>query len=585
MVLSGALHYFRVLPEQWPHRLGMLRAMGLDTVETYLAWNLHEPEPGRFVLGGRADVGRFLDLAAEAGLNAIVRPGPYICAEWDNGGLPSWLLADRSARLRCSDPTYLGHVARYFDAVLPAVVERQRTRGGNVVMVQVENEYGAYGTDRRYLEWLRDGLRERGVEVPLATSDGPNDLSLTGGVVAGARAAVNFGKDPETAFATLARHRPDDPPMCMEFWDGWFDHWGERHHRRDASDAADVLDRILAAGAPVNLYMAHGGTNFGTTAGANLSGAESVGDYQPTITSYDYDAPIDERGAPTAKFHAFREVLAKYQTRPIPEPEPTPPLLPAGTVRLDETLRLLDVPPASIADAIEPRTFEELGLHHGLVLYRTTIPGPRGPGELHLDGLADRAHVFVDGSLKAVLERSGETSVPVEVKGANATLEILVESMGRVNYGPRIGDRKGLVGAVRHERQFLHGWTASTHPVDDISHLLWGTPDRAGRGPVYHRGVLAVDEPRDGFLALPNWTKGYVWVNGFCLGRYWDRGPQRALYLPWPLLRHGDNELVVLELDGVADPVAEIRTESGAFPADLGRARRGRPRTGTRFRE
>ncbi|MCP2339341.1 glycoside hydrolase family 35 protein [Actinomadura rupiterrae] len=561
MLLSGALHYFRVLPEQWPQRLAMLRAMGLDTVETYLAWNLHEPEPGRFDFEGRADIGRFLDLAAEAGLDAIVRPGPYICAEWDNGGLPSWLLADRSARLRCHDPVYLGHVARFFDAVLPPVVERQRTRGGNVVMVQVENEYGSFGTDRRYLEWVRDALLERGVDVPLVTSDGPTDHMLTGGSVPGAAATANFGSDPETAFATLARYRPDDPPMCMEFWNGWFDHWGDRHVTRDASDAADVLERILAAGASVNLYMAHGGTNFGTSAGANLGGDESTGAYQPTVTSYDYDAPIDERGAPTAKFHAFREVLAKYQQREIPEPEPLPPLLPAGTVRLDETLRLLDVPPASVAESAEPPTFEELGLHHGLVRYTAEIPGPRKPYDLHLDGLADRAHVYVDGTLAAVLERSGETSVPVEVAGESASLEILVESMGRVNYGPRIGDRKGLVGGVRHERQFLHGWTAATYPVDDISALPWGVPDTAGRGPVFHRGVLTVEEPRDGYLALPGWTKGYAWINGFCLGRYWDRGPQRTLYLPWPLLRPGDNELVVLELDGVAEPVAEIRTE------------------------
>ncbi|MFC5181145.1 glycoside hydrolase family 35 protein [Actinomadura harenae] len=576
MLLSGALHYFRVLPEQWPHRLAMLRAMGLDTVETYLAWNLHEPERGRFVLGGRADVGRFLDLAADAGLDAIVRPGPYICAEWDNGGLPSWLLADRSARLRCHDRAYLGHVARYFDAVLPAVVERQRTRGGNVVMVQVENEYGAYGTDRRYLEWVRDALRERGVDVPLRTSDPPTDYVLAGGVVPGVAAAVNFGHDPETAFATLARYRPDDPPMCMEFWDGWFDHWGERHSTRDAADAANVLERILATGASVNLYMAHGGTNFGTTAGANLGGDESTGAYQPTVTSYDYNAPIDERGAPTAKFHAFREVLAKYQARAIPEPEAMPPVLPAGTVRLDETLRLLDVPPAKVAEAVVPPTFEELGLHHGLVLYRTRVPGPRGAHDLHLDGLADRAHVYIDGALAAVLERSGETSAPVGVPGGSATLEILVESMGRVNYGPGLGDRKGLVGGVRHARQFLHGWTAATYPVDDISHLPWGRRDRAGRGPVFHRGVLDVGEPRDGYLALPDWTKGYAWVNGFCLGRYWDRGPQRTLYVPWPLLRRGANELVVLELDGVADPVAEIRTTP-----DLGahRFRRTRCRT------
>ncbi len=559
MILSGALHYFRVLPEQWPHRLAMVRAMGLDTVETYIAWNLHEPEPGRFDFTGHADLGRFLDAAAEAGLRAIVRPGPYICAEWDNGGLPSWLLADRGARLRCHDATYLGHVARFFDAVLPIVAERQATRGGNVIMVQAENEYGSYGSDRRYLAWLGDALRERGIDVPLVTSDGPADFMLAAGTLAGAAATVNFGSEPDEAFAALARFRPDDPPMCMEFWDGWFDHWGREHNVRDPADAAGTLARILRAGASVNLYMAHGGTSFGMWAGANLED----GTYLPTVTSYDYDAPIDERGAPTAKFWAFREVLSRHQTREIPEPEPLPPPLPAASVRLTETLRLLDVPPAATAEAAVPPTFEELGLHHGLVLYRAELPGPRQARDLHLDGLADRAHVYVDGEQVAVAERSGRTSVGVAVPGASATVEILVESMGRVNYGPGLGDRKGLVGGVRHDQQYVHGWTASTYPVGDISGLPWGTPDTAGRGPLFHRGVLTVTEPRDGHLALPGWTKGYVWVNGFCLGRYWDRGPQHTLYLPWPLLHAGDNELVVLELDGCADPVIELRTAPG----------------------
>ncbi|MER6582021.1 beta-galactosidase family protein [Nonomuraea sp. NPDC001023] len=561
-VLSGAMHYFRVLPEQWRQRLAMLRAMGLDTVETYAAWNLHEPRPGRFDFTGRADLGRFLDLAAEEGLRAIVRPGPYICAEWDNGGLPWWLLADRDARLRCHDETFLGHVGRFFDEAIPIVAARQVTRGGNVIMVQVENEYGSYGSDRRYLAWLADGLRERGLDVPLFTSDGAIDHMLSGGALPGVRATVNFGSDPEGSFAELARFRSEDPPACMEFWNGWFDHWGDTHTTRDAAEVAGILERMLAAGASVNLYMAHGGTNFGTWAGANLGGDLQDGAYQPTVTSYDYDAPIDERGAPTEKFWAFRKVLAAHREGQVPEPAPLPPTLPPGAVELTQSLRLFDALPPVAGRSARPPTFEELGLAHGLVLYRATVHGPRGPYELHVDGLADRAHLFVDGEPVAVLERDRLTGVPVAVPGPSAVVELLVESMGRVNYGPRLGDRKGIVGGVRHERQYVHDWEAVPIPLDDVSGLPWGRTG-ATTGPVFHRGTLTVAEPRDAYLALPGWTKGYVWVNGFCLGRYWDRGPQRTLYLPWPLLRAGGNELVVLELDGCRAPVVEIREEAG----------------------
>ncbi|MEU5868871.1 beta-galactosidase family protein [Nonomuraea sp. NPDC047529] len=563
-VLSGAMHYFRVLPEQWRQRLAMLRAMGLDTVETYVAWNLHEPRPGHFDFTGRADLGRFLDLAAEQGLRAIVRPGPYICAEWDNGGLPWWLLADRDARLRCHDETFLGHVGRFFDEVIPIVAARQVPRGGNVSMIQVENEYGSYGSDRRYLAWLADGLRERGLDVPLFTSDGAIDHMLTGGTLPGVRATVNFGSDPEGSFAELARFRPDDPPACMEFWNGWFDHWGDTHTTRDAAEVAGILERMLAAGASVNLYMAHGGSNFGTWAGANLGGDLQDREYQPTVTSYDYDAPIDERGAPTEKFWAFRKVLAAHSRGPVPEPEPLPPTLPPGAVELTQSLRLFDALPQDVVRSARPPTFEELGLAHGLVLYRATVHGPRRPYELHVDGLADRAHLFVDGEPVAVLERDRLTGVPVAVPGPSAVVELLVESMGRVNYGPRLGDRKGIVGGVRHERQYVHDWEAVPIPLDDVSGLPWGRTG-ATTGPVFHRGTLTVAEPRDAYLALPGWTKGYVWINGFCLGRYWDRGPQRTLYLPWPLLREGANEIVVLELDGCQEPVVEIREE-----ADLG---------------
>ncbi|MFD5875924.1 beta-galactosidase family protein [Streptomyces sp. NPDC060322] len=568
-VLSGALHYFRVLPEQWPHRLRMLRALGLNTVETYVPWNLHEPRPGEYDFSGIADLDRFLEASREAGLYAVVRPSPYICAEWEHGGLPWWLLADPEVRaLRCQDPAYLAHVDRWFDRLIPLVAAHQVTRGGNVLMMQVENEYGSYGTDSGYLEHLAEGMRARGVDVPLFTSDGPDDFFLTGGTVPGHLATVNFGSRATEAFAGLKRIRPQDPPMCMEFWCGWFDHWGAEHVVREPKDAADTLEEILGAGASVNLYMAHGGTNFSTWAGANTKDPATGAHYEPTVTSYDYDAPIDERGCVTEKFLAFRDVLAQYAQEPLPEPEAPAPLLPAATLELTRAVALFDVLDVLAGEevrAAEPPSFEDLGIAHGLVLYTSGIPGPRGPYPLSVQGLADRAHVYVDGEPVGVLERDGAESVDgVRVDGERSRVELLVESMGRVNYGAGLGDRKG-VRRVLHTQQTLHGWSARAVPLGHGTPdgLPWDAPreEAGGRpGPVFHQGFLELAEPGDTYLALPGWGKGYVWVNGFCLGRYWEaRGPQRTLYVPWPLLRTGRNEIVVLELDGRARPAVELR--------------------------
>jgi beta-galactosidase len=555
-LLSGALHYFRSRPEQWPERLRTLRAMGLNAVETYVPWNLHQPRPDAYEFTGIADLGDFLDRAAEAGLHAIVRPSPYICAEWENGGLPWWLLADRSLALRTADPRFLAHVDRWYDRLIPLIAERQTTRGGNVLMVQIENEYGSFGTDRPYLAHLAQALRSRGIDVPLFTSDGPDDFFLTGGALPGHLATVNFGSRATEAFAALRTHRPQDPPMCMEFWNGWFDHWGEKHTTRPAEDAADALREILAAGASVNLYMAHGGTNFGTWAGANTADPSTGRGYQPTVTSYDYDAPIDERGAPTAKFWAYRELLAAHGDQQPPEPPELRAPLPPTAVTLGESLPLAaavrSLSTGTVRAAVPP-SFEEMGLEHGLALYRTSVPGPRRAHPLTVQGLADRAQVRLDGRLLAVLERDAEPQPTVEfaVPGASAELTLLVESMGRVNYGAGLGDRKGLA-AVLHTQQYLHQWTVEPMPLRDGTPgvLPWTGEDAAAtEGPAFHRGAFEVAEPADTHLALPGWTKGYAWINGVLLGRYWDRGPQTALYLPWPLLRPGRNELTVLELD------------------------------------
>ncbi|MDJ1136329.1 glycoside hydrolase family 35 protein [Streptomyces iconiensis] len=596
--LSGGMHYFRTLPAQWPDRLTKLRSMGLDTVETYVPWNLHEPTPGEFDFTGRADLERFLRDAAAADLKVIVRPGPYICAEWDNGGLPSWL----PGPLRCHDPRFLNPVDRFFDELIPLIARHQVTRGGNVSMVQVENEYGSYGNDQPYLRHLADGLRDRGIEVPLFTSDGTSDLMLTAGTLPGVRATANFGRRAAEQFAALARHRPGEgegigegkgkgegegaEPFCMEFWNGWFDHYGDQHTTRDAADAAATLAEILDLGGSVNLYMACGGTNFGFTAGANAGGDHADGAYEPTVTSYDYDAPISESGALTPKYWAYREVLARYTQLP---PAPTAAAAPAQETQLREPqhpetrlreprlreprielndrlalLDCLDVLSRGTVHSAVPPTFEDLGQAHGLAVHRTRVPGPRSEAEpLRVKGLHDRAHVLVDGEPVDVLERDGRTATPLSVPSGGAGLTLVVESMGRVNYGPLVGERKGIVDGVLHERQYLFGWETDPVPLtsEDIGSLPWGRETSAA-GPSFHRGTLYADEPRDAFVALPGWTKGYVWVNGFNLGRYWSRGPQVTLYLPWPLLRTGPNEIVVLELDqSPEDPAVETRTE------------------------
>ncbi|MFD3947897.1 beta-galactosidase family protein [Streptomyces sp. NPDC058579] len=557
-LLSGALHYFRVHEEQWGHRLEMLRAMGLTCVETYVPWNLYEPEPGRY--GDVAALGRFLDAVAAAGMWAIVRPGPYICAEWENGGLPHWLTGPLGRRVRSADAEYLGHVERWFRTLLPQVVERQIGRGGPVIMVQVENEYGSYGSDQGYLRRVAELLLDCGVEVPLFTSDGPEDHMLTGGSVPGVLATANFGSGAREAFAVLRRHQPKGPLMCMEFWCGWFDHWGKEHSVRDAEDAAAALREILECGASVNVYMAHGGTNFAGWAGANRDGGMHEGELRPTVTSYDYDAPIDEAGLPTEKFWRFREVLAAYAEGPLPE-VPEPPRRIAGPVAADlaewaPLAEVLEVLGDEESVTPMPPTFEELGVDRGLVRYRLEVPGPRQPYPLVVTGLRDRAVVYVDGVRAGVLTTE-EEALPEPVAGP-AVVELWVESLGRVNYGPRQAEPKGITGGVRHERQYVHGVRTQGLRLDAFEAAAVAkvpfrpTAAEEVRAPGLYRAVVEVAGPGDAALSLPGGVRGFVWVNGFCLGRYWGVGPQESLFVPGPVLREGANEVWVLELEGGA---------------------------------
>ncbi|PFG43966.1 beta-galactosidase [Isoptericola jiangsuensis] len=558
-LVSGALHYFRVHPDQWADRLRKARLMGLNTIETYVAWNFHAPDPGTFHLDGRHDLGRFLDLVAAEGLHAIVRPGPYICAEWDNGGLPAWLFADGAAGVRRHDARFLDAIGTYYAQVLPVVAERQVTRGGPVLMVQVENEYGAYpgvpDEERaRYLRELVALTRAQGIDVPLFTSDQADDEHLSRGGLPELHKTANFGSRSLERLAVLRRHQPTGPLMCMEFWDGWFDSWGLVHHTTTPEATAHDLDDLLGAGASVNLYMFHGGTNLGLTNGANDKGT-----YLPITTSYDYDAPLSEHGAPTAKYRALKAVIGKHA--PVPDEDPAEPVpAPELDVVLPDRVALADVEHL-LGGAVTrttglPPTADALRQWSGFTLYRTSVEAD--DAVVVVDEIRDRALVALDGEPVGVLDRTSHTgSVPLPRRAG--TLTLLVEDRGRVNYGARIGEPKGLVGAVRTARRELTDWEARPLRLADAPALLAdafgaapGGADAPLAGPSFHRGEFPGVAGTDHLLRLDGWTRGLAWVNGELLGRYSAQSPTRTLYVPGPFLRDGANELVVLELHGAA---------------------------------
>jgi len=564
-VLSGALHYFRVHPGQWADRIRKARLMGLNTIETYVAWNAHSPSPDSFVLDGGLDLGRFLDLVAAEGMYAIVRPGPYICAEWTNGGLPAWLLSDGPARIRRNDPSYLAAVAGYLSSLAPVLVPRQVSQGGPVILVQVENEYGAYGSDKDYLRALAKLLRGIGINVPLTTVDQPVGSMLAAGSLPELHATGSFGSHAGERLALLRRHQPTGPLMCSEFWDGWFDSWGGHHHLTPAAATADSLDALLRAGASVNIYMFHGGTNFGLTSGANDKGT-----YAPITTSYDYDAPLDEAGNPTAKYWAFRDVLAKYAPVPAARPAPGSPA-PAFSSPVSQVVPLWTVLPRLGAwhPCDDPVSADELGQVQGLTLYQADIDVPgtgvTGPAVLSVGEVRDRAQVFLNRQPVGVLARDHHDRALPLPSGARGTIELLVEDQGRVDYGPRIGEPKGLIGPVTVGGVPVRGWRALPLPLSDVSpalvalRALPAAETASGvAGPAFARATFDLPSPADLFLSTANLGKGIAWLNGFCLGRYWSRGPQRTLYAPGPVTRKDGNELIILELGAVAGGTVEF---------------------------
>ncbi len=562
-IISGAMHYWRIVPEYWEDRLKKLRACGFNTVETYVAWNLHERREGEFDFSGNLDIERYISIAESLGLKVIVRPGPYICSEFDFGGLPSWLLAYPDVHLRCNDPKYLEKVRPYYRELLSRVKPHLCTNGGGVIMLQIENEYGSYGDDKEYLRAVAEMYREYGIDCLLYTSDGPMFWMLSGGTLPEYPCVANFGSRPEQAFKLLSEFRPGQPSMCGEFWCGWFDHWGEEHHTRTAEETLRDFVPMLEMGASVNFYMFHGGTNFGFTNGANHTGTE----YLPTVTSYDYCSPLSESGDMTETFFAVRDAIAKRTGI-------TPPLDVSdsekaaygkvgltGRADLFENLGKI----GRVTHSAAPLPMEEVGQDFGYILYSSTLTGPSETRPLILEHVHDRALVYLDGKLVGIRERTGrmdEITVPLQ-KDVITKLDILVENRGRINYGPKLFDKKGIFGGIRLGQQYHFGWDITSMTMDDLSGLVYADDTAYAGNPAFLRGKLTISgTPADTFLRLDGFHRGFVKVNGFNLGRYNnDQGPQKTLYVPAPVLREGENEIVVFETDGWKKPEIEFFAE------------------------
>ena len=568
-MLAGALHYFRVHPRQWRDRVRKARHLGLNTIETYVAWNAHSPRRDTFDTHAALDLGHYLDVIADEGMYAFVRPGPYICAEWDNGGLPAWLFRDPATGIRRNEPMYLDAVGEYLDALAPILAPRQIDDGGPIILVQVENEYGAYGDDPEYLRALVERLRKNGITVPLTTVDQPDDAMLSAGSLPELHKTASFGSRPIERLTTLRRHQPRGPLVCAEFWDGWFDHWGEHHHTTSAEQSASDLDALLSTGASVNLYMFHGGTNFGFTNGANDKGS-----YAPIVTSYDYDAPLDEAGQPTPKYWAFREVISRHVSLPPYAPVDPPPYELLPRVALNRTQPLWNVLHLLGSSVTYDRlpTADDIEHYSGFTLYTPELP-PVRTGVLMVGEVRDRALVFVDRQARGVLNRDHADRMINLDAAAGATIDILVEDQGRVNYGSRIGEPKGLIEPATVDGHPLSRWTVQPLDLSRIEPIAESlrTADQPGpaiAGPAFASGHFDVSDPdRDLFLDTAEWGKGVVWINGFCLGRYWSRGPQRTLYIPSPILRDEGNEIVIMELHA-ATPFATLVTRPELGPTD-----------------
>jgi beta-galactosidase len=571
-IRCGEVHAARVPEEYWRHRLQMAKAMGLNTVCAYLFWNMHEPRPGEFNWSGRADIAKFCKIAQEEGLWVVLRPGPYACAEWEMGGLPWWLLKDDDIKLRSTDPEFIAPAKRYLKEVGRVLGPLQVTKGGPILMVQAENEYGFYAKDASYMGEIREALLDAGFDVPLFACNPKH--ALRNGYRDDLFPVVNFGTDPAGAFKALREILPKGPLMCGEFYPGWFDTWGAPHHYGKTESYLKDLETMLEMDASFSIYMAHGGTSFGFSSGCDRP-------FKPDTSSYDYDAPISEAGWTTDKFFKTRDLFAKYLLpgETIPEPPAKNPVITFAPVTFTQSADLLKNLPKGVLDAT-PRAMEKYDQAFGAIVYSTQLPaGPAGMVEA--PAIHDIGYIYLDGKRIAFTDRRNSSyKFKVPARGKPARLDMVVEAMGRVNFGPEVHDRKGINGNVTFDGRDLRNWKVFNLPFDDA--MLAKLKFAAASGlpsdrPRVWKSEFTVDTPGDTFLDVSNWGKGLVWVNGHNLGRYWNIGPQQTMYLPGPWMKKGVNEILVLDyigpqkpvIAGVATPVLDLLRPELDFASGL----------------
>jgi beta-galactosidase len=546
-IISGEMHYARIPREYWRARLKMAKAMGLNTITTYVFWNAHEATPGHYDFSGRNDIAEFIREAQQEGLYVILRPGPYVCSEWELGGLPAWLLKDKPASLRSLDPAFMQPAQRWLQRLGKELAPLQLANGGNIIAVQVENEYASFGDDRAYLDGIRQLLIQSGFDKSLLFTSDNTDPGKAG--LADQLQVINFGTgNAEKKFAEFVKRRPEGPYMAGEYWAGWFDHWGAPHQTADARREADELSWMLKRGYSVNLYMFHGGTSFGWMNGANWD----KDSYQPDVTSYDYDAPLNESGRPTPKYFAMRKAIADATGVKPPAVPATPATQAIDGIRLGESTSLWDNLPAPVS-APEPLAMEDLDQAYGYILYRKVIPASRS-GDLVIHGLHDYAAVYVNQALAGTLDRRLKQDTLAVKVARGDTLDILVENTGRINFSKEmLKERKGILGEVALRGETLHDWKIYSLPLTHVDGFAYSSKPCL-HGPCFYRGTfrapVAGRASADTFLDTAGLNKGFVWLNKRPLGRSWKIGPQRTLYVPGAWLKNQGNQLVVFDMFG-----------------------------------
>lgn len=547
-IISGGMNYFRIMPEYWQDRLEKLKALGCNTVETYIPWNLHEKQKGHFDFSGMLDIAQYVKMAQDLGLMVILRPSPYICGEWEFGGFPYWLLKEDGMKLRCMYEPYIQHIREYYKVLFEVIAPLQITRGGPVIFMQIENEYGYYGDDAGYLICLKNIMLENGCEVPLVTSDGPWGEAFEHGKIEGVLQTGNFGSKGKTQFESMRKKIGNAPLMCMEFWVGWFDYWGGEHHIGDLEEHLKDLEDILCEG-HVNIYMFEGGTNFGFMNGANYY--EKL---EPDVTSYDYDALLTEDGQITAKYKAFQKIISKYVDLPKINLSKEIKRSEYGTLKLTRSGDLfynLNNLSAPITKHY-PICMEKVDQGYGYILYESKMPELNHLKKLRLWKANDRANVFLDEKpVLTLYDKELLTEHEMnDIACTTGKIDILVENMGRVNFTPIMEEqRKGIDGGIQINGCLHFGWTIYPLPLDNLTNLDFTQPARAGL-PGFYEFQFKIGEVADTFLDMSGWGKGAAYVNGFNIGRFWEIGPQKRLYIPAPLLKKGRNTIIIFETEG-----------------------------------